>query len=226
MDLFGGIRLPTGAVFQSAKACVHSKCSPGFSFLFSQEPYPLPAQFEWWTCALGQTKTGVRHSFFAPKPLFLGSVDGSCHYATKNRGKPSWVGWQLGATRWCQWCQRASGNLYLADGELRGRRWCLVVQQKKSYSIQRQGSLRIPLCLKREGFSFAVYATRIPPRHPYHMLLLVCRHKDSMFRFDYSTDFLQWALKPPGYLRPGKTCVKQIWWWCMAWAWNQWNYRT
>lgn len=22
-----------------------------------------------------------------------------------------------------------------------------------------------------------------------------------MFRFDYSTDFLQWALKPPGYLR-------------------------
>eukprot|EP00438_Fugacium_kawagutii_P032341 Skav226358 [mRNA] locus=scaffold2980:381965:387922:- [translate_table: standard] len=24
---------------------------------------------------------------------------------------------------------------------------------------------------------------------------------DSMFRFDYSTNFLQWALKPPGYLR-------------------------
>lgn len=22
-----------------------------------------------------------------------------------------------------------------------------------------------------------------------------------MFRFDYSTDFLQWALKPPGFLR-------------------------
>ena len=29
------------------------------------------------------------------------------------------------------------------------------------------------------------------------------KKQDSMFRFDYSTDFLQWALKPPGYLRRG-----------------------
>ena len=27
--------------------------------------------------------------------------------------------------------------------------------------------------------------------------------EDSMFRFDYSTDFLRWALKPPEYLRSG-----------------------
>lgn len=31
---------------------------------------------------------------------------------------------------------------------------------------------------------------------------------DNMFRFDYSRDFLQWALTPPGYLRQWHTCVR------------------
>ncbi len=68
---------PTGpAVLQSARACAiasaaqgHSKCSPSFWFLFAQEPYPLPAQFEWWTCDLDFKSS----TFVTPKPFFLGA---------------------------------------------------------------------------------------------------------------------------------------------------------
>jgi len=31
---------------------------------------------------------------------------------------------------------------------------------------------------------------------------------DNMFRFDYSQDFLKWALKPPGYLKEWHLCVR------------------